>query len=90
MKYERNMLVKNVLIEGCQTFEVWQPLKQTVMPMLSSLYVFDQRVTEYGTGIHNVELCMLSTVFATKTILLIIENMNFVINLNSQVNMSVA
>ena len=62
------------------------------MPMLSSLYVFDQRVTEYGTGIHHVELCMLSTVFAAKTILLIIENMNFVINLNtgSQVNMSVA
>ena len=62
------------------------------MPMLSSLYVFDQRVTEYGTGIHHVELCMVSTVFAAKTIilLLIIENMNFVINLNSQVNMSVA
>ena len=45
--------------------------------MLSSLYVFDQRVTEYGTGIHNVGHCMLSTMFAAKTILLIIENVEF-------------
>ena len=44
--------------------------------MLSSLYVFDQRITEYG--IHNVKYCMLSrTVFAAKTILLIIENIEF-------------
>ena len=28
----------------CQTFEVWQLLKQTVAPKVSSLYVFDQLI----------------------------------------------
>ena len=28
----------------CQTFEVWQSLKQTVAPKASCLYVFDQRI----------------------------------------------
>ena len=28
-----------------QTFEVWQPLKQTIAPKVSCLYVFDQRVS---------------------------------------------
>ena len=76
MKYERNALVKNIVIEGCQTLKVWQPLKQTVAPMSNSLYVFDQRITEYG--IHNVKYWMLSrTMFAAKTLLLIIENIEF-------------
>ena len=56
------------------------------MPMLSSLYVFDQCITEYG--IHNVEYCMLSrTMFAANTISLIIENIEF-LDLNSWVNIS--
>ena len=44
--------------------------------MSNSLYVFDQGITEYG--IHNVKYWMLSrTVFAAKTLLLIIENIEF-------------
>ena len=30
-----------------QTFEVWQPLKQTVVPQVRGLYVFDQRMTAH-------------------------------------------
>ena len=33
---------KHVLTGCCQTFKVWQPLKQTVTPKASCLYVFDQ------------------------------------------------
>ena len=54
--------------------------------MLSSLYVFDQCITEHG--IHNVEYCMLSrTMFAANTISLIIENIEF-LDLSSWVNIS--